>query len=109
MPTIEVLEDDVDSAVEFTEPACGESGFHSIAISPPQLSIPSGFAFGGKLAEPVEPGPESFQTPPTRRSSLMSMSSQDIGIKFSQSQTVDFEFLLWFHEISPLTTVSLAS
>ena len=111
MPAIEILEDDVDSAVEFTEPACGESGFHSIAISPPQPSSEpaSLFVFGGKLAQPVEPGPESFHTPPTRRSSLMSMSSQDSGIKYSQSQTVDFDFVLWFHEMSPLTTLSLAS
>ena len=87
MPSIEILDEDIDSGIDFKEPEPGESGFHSIAISPPQQSSAraSLLTFGVKLAEPVEPAPEDFKTPPARRStlrrpSLTSMASQAVGI-----------------------------
>ena len=64
-----------DADVEFKEPETAQSGFHSIAISPPQLTPqPSLFIFGGKLAEPVE----SVTTPPARSLSRDSILSKDI-------------------------------
>ena len=73
MPEIVAVDSDGDGEVDFKEPNPGESGFHSISISPPPLNSqqPNLFAFSmkGKMAEPVGPGADAFKTPPAKRAS----------------------------------------